>query len=202
MTVAFIVAAILAGIFFILWETAREKSIEDKGKIQNLQNRLEEVRNSPERYDSSTPLSLDYVKDTIRFHGFVPFDVEEGWVGFKCNGETRLINYDGRVIQFFISYDISGSEIEHLRKAAIIASEEFVFGCAEISEDDDSIIFRVYGIEKSYEHFRLAFMDYLHLINALVDTHRRHYSQLQQEASEKRVPALPQPDSRTNNLPS
>jgi hypothetical protein len=85
MTLAFIIAAVLASIFFLLWESGREKLIEADGNIAQLKNKIEELANDPSRavYGRQTKLTPELIGDVVRNNGFFPIKNEADWVGFK-----------------------------------------------------------------------------------------------------------------------
>jgi hypothetical protein len=59
--------------------------------------------------------------------------------------------------------------------------EETWFGRITFSEEDNTIAFRVFAVEKSVEHFTDTFMDYMKMLNHLVECHRYFYQKLEEE---------------------
>ena len=94
MTLAFIIAAVIAGILFFLWESGRDKLIDADGKISQLKNRIEELANDPSKaaYVKQTPLTIENQCDVVRNNGFIPLQNEEDWIGFKWQGEQYFIS--------------------------------------------------------------------------------------------------------------
>lgn len=185
MIFAFIVAAVVAGVLFVLWEAGREKLIESDGKIMQLKNRIDELMSDPSRAlcGRQTPLISELIEDVIRKNGFIPSQKEEEWISFKWQGEQYFIsthNLPG--VQFYKGFSYgSDMELQLLKKAAELAMEETWFGRITFSEGDNAIAFRVFGVERSAEHFTDSFMDYMKMLNNLVDCHRYFYQKLIEE---------------------
>ena len=163
MTLAFIIAAVLAGIFFLLWESGREKLIEADGNIAQLKNKIEELANDPSRavYGRQTKLTPELIGDIVRNNGFFPIKKEADWVGFKLQGEQYFISNDTLPgVQFYKGFLYEDdSSLDLLKEAAAMAMEEIRYGHIALSEEDKTISFRVFAVEKSVEHFTDSFMD-------------------------------------------
>ena len=184
MTLAFIIAAVLAGIFFLLWESGREKLIEADGNIAQLKNKIEELANDPSRavYGRQTKLTPELIGDVVRNNGFFPIKKEADWVGFKWQGEQYFISTDTLPgVQFYKGYSCGDSSPDLLKEAATRAMEETWYGHIAFSEEEKTISFRVFAIEKSVEHFTDSFMDYMNLLNHLIECHRYFYKKLKEE---------------------
>lgn len=185
MTLAFIIAAVLAGIFFLLWESGREKLIEADGNIAQLKNKIEELANDPSRavYGRQTKLTPELIGDVVRNNGFFPIKNEADWVGFKCQGEQYFISTDTLPgVQFYKGYSYGDdSSLDLLKEAATRAMEETWYGHIAFSEEEKTISFRVFAIEKSVEHFTDSFMDYMNMLNHLIECHRYFYQKLEEE---------------------
>ena len=185
MTLAFIIAAVLAGIFFLLWESGREKLIEADGNIAQLKNKIEELANDPSRavYGRQTKLTPELIGDVVRNNGFFPTKNEADWVGFKWQGEQYFISTDTLPgVQFYKGYSYGDdSSLDLLKEAATRAMEETWYGHIAFSEEEKTISFRVFAIEKSVEHFTDSFMDYMNLLNHLIECHRYFYQKLEEE---------------------
>lgn len=184
MTLAFIIAAVIAGILFFLWESGRDKLIDADGKISQLKNRIEELANDPSKaaYVKQTPLTIENQCDVVRNNGFIPLQNEEDWIGFKWQGEQYFISGNTLPgVQFYKGFSYTNDDLELLKKAADMAMEETWFGRITFSEDDNTIAFRVFAVEKSVEHFTDTFMDYMKMLNHLVECHRYFYQKLEEE---------------------
>ena len=185
MTLAFIIAAVLAGIFFLLWESGREKLIEADGNIAQLKNKIEELANDPSRsvYGKQTKLTPELIGDVVRNNGFFPTKNEADWVGFKWQGEQYFISTDTLPgVQFYKGYSYGDdSSLDLLKEAAIMAMEETWYGHIAFSKEEKTISFRVFAIEKSVEHFTDSFMDYMNMLNHLIECHRYFYQKLEEE---------------------
>ena len=185
MTLAFIIAAVLAGIFFLLWESGREKLIKADGNIAQLKNKIEELANDPSRavYGRQTKLTPELIGDVVRNNGFFPIKNEADWVGFKCQGEQYFISTDTLPgVQFYKGYSYGDdSSLDLLKEAATRAMEETWYGHIAFSEEEKTISFRVFAIEKSVEHFTDSFMDYMNMLNHLIECHRYFYQKLEEE---------------------
>ena len=185
MTLAFIIAAVLAGIFFLLWESGREKLIEADGNIAQLKNKIEELANDPSRsvYGKQTKLTPELIGDVVRNNGFFPTKNEADWVGFKWQGEQYFISTDTLPgVQFYKGYSYGDdSSLDLLKEAATRAMEETWYGHIAFSEEEKTISFRVFAIEKSVEHFTDSFMDYMNMLNHLIECHRYFYQKLEEE---------------------
>ncbi len=184
MTLAFIIAAVIAGILFFLWESGRDKLIDADGKISQLKNRIEELANDPSKaaYVKQTPLTIENQCDVVKNNGFIPLQNEEDWIGFKWQGEQYFISGNTLPgVQFYKGFSYTNDDIELLKKAADMAMEETWFGRITFSEEDNTIAFRVFAVEKSVEHFTDTFMDYMKMLNHLVECHRYFYQKLEEE---------------------
>ncbi|MBQ7812072.1 MAG: hypothetical protein IJZ70_06665 [Bacteroidales bacterium] len=178
MTLAFIIAAVIAGILFLLWESGREKLIESEGKISQLKNRIDELANDPSRavYGRQTLLTPELMHDVVRNNGFYPFQKEE-WISFKWQGEQYFISANTLPgIQFYKGFSYgSDTDLELLKKSAEEAMEETWYGRITFSEEYSTIAFRVFAVEKSVEHFTDSFMDYMKMLDHLIECHRYFY---------------------------
>ena len=185
MTLAFIIAAVLAGIFFLLWEGGREKLIEADGNIAQLKNKIEELANDPSRavYGRQTKLTPELIGDVVRNNGFFPIKSEADWVGFKWQGEQFFISCDTLPgVQFYKGFSYGDdSNLTLLKEAAVKAMEATWYGHIAFSEGEKTISFRVFAIEKSVEHFTDSFMDYMNMLNHLIECHRYFYQKLDEE---------------------
>lgn len=185
MTLAFIIAAVLAGILFLLWEGGREKLIEADGNIAQLKNKIEELANDPSRavYGRQTKLTPELIGDVVRNNGFFPIKSEADWVGFKWQGEQFFISCDTLPgVQFYKGFSYGDdSNLTLLKEAAVKAMEETWYGHIAFSEGEKTISFRVFAIEKSVEHFTDSFMDYMNMLNHLIECHRYFYQKLDEE---------------------
>ena len=185
MTLAFIIAAVLAGIFFLLWEGGREKLIEADGNIAQLKNKIEELANDPSRavYGRQTKLTPELIGDIVRNNGFFPIKSEADWDGFKWQGEQFFISCDTLPgVQFYKGFSYGDdSNLTLLKEAAVKAMEETWYGHIAFSEGEKTISFRVFAIEKSVEHFTDSFMDYMNMLNHLIECHRYFYQKLEEE---------------------
>ena len=184
MTVAFIISAVIAGIMFLLWASGREKLIESDGKIAQLKNRIEELANDPSKaaYVKQTPLTIENQCDVVRNNGFIPLQNEDEWVGFMWQGEKYFISSNTLPgVQFYKGFSYNNDDLELLKKAADMAMEETWFGRVTFSEEDNAIAFRVFAVEKTVEHFTDSFMDYMKMLNHLIECHRYFYQKLEEE---------------------
>ena len=185
MTLAFIIATVLAGIFFYLWESGREKLIEADGKISQLKIRLDELANDPSRAVCArqTLLTPELISDVIRNNGFFPMQKDANWIEFKWQGEQYFISSNSLPgIQFYKGFSYSDKvSLDLLKEAATMALEETYYGHIRFSEEDKTISFRVLAIEKSVEHFTDSFMDYMNTLNNLIDCYRYFYQKLEEE---------------------
>lgn len=185
MTLAFIIVAVLAIIFFFLWERDSDKLIEADGIITRLRNRIDELENDPSLAVSAkqTPLTPELLDDVVRNNGFSPNEIDAYWVGFKWQGEQYFISTDTLPgVQFYKGYSYGDdSSLDLLKEAAIRAMEETWYGHIAFSEEEKTISFRVFAIEKSVEHFTDSFMDYMNMLNHLIKCHRYFYQKLEEE---------------------
>ena len=55
------------------------------------------------------------------------------------------------------------------------------YGRITLSEDDSTIGFRVFAVEKSLEHFTDSLMDYMRMLNHLIESHWYFYQKLEEE---------------------
>ena len=185
MTLAFITAAVLAAIFFLLWESGREKVVEADGKIAQLKNKIEELSNEPSQSVCirQTLLTPEHLGDVIKNNGFFPIQKEEYWIGFKWQGEVYFISSDTLPgVQFYKGFSYGDeSNLELLKQSAAMAMEEAWYGNIMVSDEEKTISFRVFAVEKSVEHFTDSFMDYMNMLNTLIECHRRFYQKLEEE---------------------
>lgn len=185
MTLAFIIVAVLAIIFFFLWERDSDKLIEADGMITRLRNRIDELENDPSLAVSAkqTPLTPELLDDVVRNNGFSPNKIDADWVGFKWEGEKCCISRNNLpVIQFYKGFSYGDdASLDFLKRAAVMAMEETRYGHIAFSEDDKIISFRVFAVEKSIEHFTDSFMDYMNMLGHLVECHRYFYQKLEED---------------------
>lgn len=61
-----------------------------------------------------------------------------------------------------------------------MAKDEIWYGHINFTEDE-VMSFRIFAIEKSLEHFTESFMDYMRMLENLIDCHRHFYQQMLNE---------------------
>ena len=184
MTIAFIIAAIIAGILFFLYLDGREKFQESILTIQDLKSQIRSIRNevAPLANREQTVLTRELVSEAIRRNGFFPLKDDGEWIQFKSQGEIYFISTAALPgVQFYRGFAYSNEDLPLLKKAAEQAMEEDWVGRITFNEDDNTISFRVFGFEHSIEHFTDSFMDYMKMLNNLVDCHRYFYQKLIEE---------------------
>ena len=185
MTLAFIIVAVLAIIFFFRWERDSDKLIEANGMITRLRNRIDVLENDPSNavYAKQTPLTPELLDDVVRNNGFSPNEIDADWVGFKWQGEQYFISTDTLPgVQFYKGYSYGDDcSLDLLKEAATRAMEETWYGHIAFTEEEKTISFRVFAIEKSVEHFTDSFMDYMNMLNHLIKCHRYFYQKLEEE---------------------
>ena len=184
MTIAFIIAAIAAGVLFFLYVDGREKVQESCSTIQDLKKQIQSVRNegAPSTIREQIVLTKELVSDVIRRNGFFPLKDDGEWIQFKSQGEVYFISTAALPgVQFYKGFSYSNEDLPLLKKAAEQAMEEDWVGRITFNEDENTISFRAFGIEHSVEHFTDSFMDYMKMLNSLVDCHRYFYQKLIEE---------------------
>lgn len=185
MTLASIIVAVLAIIFFFLWERDSDKLIEANVMITRLRNRIDELENDPSNavYAKQTPLTSELIVDVVKNNGFSPNEIDADWVGFKWQGGQYFISTDTLPgVHFYKGYSYGDdSSLDLLKKAAIRAMEETWYGHIAFSEEEKTISFRVFAVEKSVEHFTDSFMDYMNMLGHLVESHRYFYQKLEED---------------------
>ena len=184
MTIAFIIAAIIVGILFFLYLDGREKFQESILTIQDLKSQIRSIRNevAPLANREQTVLTRELVSEAIRRNGFFPLKDDGEWIQFKSQGEIYFISTAALPgVQFYRGFAYSNEDLPLLKKAAEQAMEEDWVGRITFNEEDNTISFRVFGIEYSIEHFTDSFMDYMKMLNNLVDCHRYFYQKLIEE---------------------
>lgn len=186
MTLAFIISAVIAGILFLLWEAEREKLIDAYGKIAQLKNKIEELNS--EQFRTSpvmrTQLTKENLSEVVRNNGFIPSQNEEEWIGFKWQGEQYFISVNTLPgVQFYKGFSYNESDLNHdiLKRAADMAMEATWYGRITFSEEDSTIGFRVFAVEKSVEHFNNSYMDYMKMLGHLIECHWYFYQKLEEE---------------------
>ena len=191
MTIAFIIAAIVAGVLFFLYVDRREKVQESCSTIQDLKKQLQTIRNedASSTIREQTVLTRELVSDVIRRNGFFPLKDDGEWIQFKSQGELYFISTAAIPgVQFYRGFTYSNEDLPLLKKAAEQAMEENWVGRITFNEEDNTISFRVFGIEHSIEHFTDSFIDYMKMLNSLVDCHRYFYQKLIEENKTYNLP--------------
>ena len=186
MTIAFIIAAIVAGILFFLYLDGREKVQESNSIIHDLKSQVSSIRNETVTpiYKEQTALTRELVSEAIRRNGFFPLKDDGEWIQFKSQGDVYFISTAALPgIQFYRGFAYSNEDLPLLKRAAEQAMEEDWVGRITFNEEDNTISFRVFGIEHSIEHFTDSFMDYMKMLNNLVDCHRYFYQKLLEESN-------------------
>lgn len=144
------------------------------------------------KFDPGTPLTSELVKQAISYNGFVPSATANGWYGFKIQGETFFVSCDNLpYVQFYkgFGYDQSDPDIQIdlVMRAADKINSNTMNGRITFSDDseDKSFAFRVLAVEKTYEHLCVSFMDYIEMVNNIIERHRCEYAKLLQERQEQ-----------------
>lgn len=191
MTIAFIIAAVVAGILFFLWISQKEELEKAEVQIKHLNGSLQEKlkhETSSDDFRWQTVLKQDMVDDIIRDNGFIPHHGEDNWIYFKKQGETYVLSAHSLPhVQFYKGFDCDDCDIDLLRQAAQIAMNETWLGRITFSEEDTKVAYRVFGVEKSQAHFCLSFMEYMHMLDELVACHRYYYDKLMEEKRTIRI---------------
>lgn len=181
MTLAFIIAAVIAGILFFLWISERDKLKENEGKLHQL---------TSSGYAHQTLLTPELMQDVVRRNGFIPLQSEDKeWIPFKWQGEVYFISTNSLpCIQFYKGFSYKDdNDIELLKKSAEMTMEELWYGRITFSEEEDVMAFRTFAVEKSVEHFTDSFMDYMKMLENMISCHRHFYQQLVQEENTIRL---------------
>lgn len=186
MTLAFIVASVIAGILFFLWLSGRDRLNESEAKIRQLTSQVEtkQVRTMSTVSTSQTRLTPELVNDVIRNNGFIPLPSNDSeWIPFKWQGEVFFVSTNSLPgIQFYKGFSYKDDDNQDiLKKAAEMTMDELWYGRITFSEEDDVMAFRVFAVEKGVEHFTETFMDYMKILENMVDCHRHFYQQLLHE---------------------
>lgn len=149
---------------------------------------------------NGTPLDKEHVRQAIIFNGFVPHESGDGWFAFKIQGETYCCSYDnGPLMQFYKGYRLDMNDVDYHHELCIKASETVLHNSlmGRVTFDDDKtapgIAFRATGIEMTYEHLCVSFMEYIHLIENLYAQHRYEYSHLCEVEDIKAAPFYIEP---------
>lgn len=134
---------------------------------------------------NGTPLDKEHVRQAIIFNGFVPSEAGDGWFAFKVQGETYGCSYNnGPLMQFYKGYgiDLNDKDIQFdfVVRAARKVIDETLMGRIVIDENpsDPGIAFKVTGIEMTYEHLCVSFMEYIRLLEDLHARHGYEYHQM------------------------
>lgn len=179
------IIAIVIGVIVIMtvnkmidWnlEQKRPKNIHNSGMTKDAE------------FNHGTPLTAELVKQAILYNGFVPVSTDNGWYGLKIQGGTFFVSCDNLpYVQFYkgFGYDQNDPDvqIDLVKQAAEIINSETMNGKITFSDDseDKSFAFRVLAVEKTYEHLCVSFMDYVEMVNNLIERHRYEYGKLIQE---------------------
>ena len=192
MTLAFIVVTVIAGILFFRWLSVRDRLNESEAKIRQLTSQVEapQVGVLSSVSTPQTRLTPELVNDVIRNNGFMPLPSNDGeWIPFKWQGEIFFISTNSLPgIQFYKGFSYKDDDNpDILKKSAEKTMNELLYGRITFSEEDDVMAFRVLAVEKSVEHFTETFMDYMRMLENMVDCHRYFYQQLLHEKEKTRV---------------
>lgn len=192
MTLAFIVVTAIAGILFFRWLSVRDRLNESEAKIRQLTSQVEapQVGALSSVTTPQTRLTPELVNDVIRNNGFIPLPSNDSkWIPFKWQGEIFFISTNSLPgIQFYKGFSYKDdNNPDILKKSAEMTMNELLYGRITFSEEDDVMAFRVLAVEKSVEHFTETFMDYMKLLENMVDCHRYFYQQLLHEKEKTRI---------------
>lgn len=186
MILAFIISTVIAGILFFLWLSGRDRLEEAENKVAQLSIRIDDIRNreaSNIGRRTQTPLTPELIRDVIRSNGFIPLPSDDPeWIPFKWQGEVYFVSSNSLPgIQFYKGFSYKDGEHQDLlKKAAEMAKDEIWYGHINFTEDE-VMSFRIFAIEKSLEHFTESFMDYMRMLENLIDCHRHFYQQMLNE---------------------
>lgn len=126
-------------------------------------------------------MTAENMAEVVRKNGFIPIQNDPEWMGFNWQGEQYFISRSALPgLQFYIGFTYRSEDLELLKKAAEMAMEQAWFGRITFSEEDNTISFRVITVEKTVEHFTDSFMEYMKVLNYLIDCHRSCYLKLQE----------------------
>lgn len=179
MTIAFIIAAVVSGILFMLWHNTKENLIEQKSKQPST--------------SVQTSLTAEQINDVIKYNGYIPLEMQGDSASFKQQGETFFITRDS--IPFIQVYKILllGDDFDKksMKKATEMAIEELMYGRITFSDDMKSIEFRVFGVEKTVEHFNSSLENYMWMIDNLINCHKSFYYKLMEEKSHVQIEDSP-----------
>ena len=141
---------------------------------------------------NGTPLDKEHVRQAIIFNGFVPHEAGDGWFAFKVQGETYCCSYDnGPLMQFYKGYKLDMDDVDYHHELCIKASETVLHNSSmgRVTFDDEAIAFRVTGIEMTYEHLCISFIEYIHILEDLRNHHTHEYYQLVETSKANVIPS-------------
>ena len=160
-----------------------------KGRMESFQEKMS-ATSSPSS-DSSATLTVADIEAAVRHAGYVP-DSSEGWVRFMVAGEKYYIDTARLPLLFvtrFYTVETSDWDMDLLKKAAHLLSDEMVMVKAIFDEKPDSTTLRfiIAAMDGNYASLRDNLMPYINIVN---DGSRRMSEIYERLVEEKNNPAI------------
>lgn len=158
-----------------------------KGRMEVMQERIDEKT----AISSMEPLTADGIEAAIRHAGYVP-DRKDNWIRFMVAGEPFYVE-TGRLPSVFVirqySVDTNEWEMDSLKHAAHLMSDELIMVKATFDEDEDGtgLRFFVAALDANNASFQENLTKYLSIISDGRQKMNEIYEQL---VKDKREAAL------------
>ena len=188
MNVAFVIALCAAFAGFALYLAKRNQYDELKDvKTITFEKQVSRAEIADTQINGSL-LNKELVREAIIFNGFIPQEAGEGWFSFKFSGDTYYCSYgNGTLMQFRKQYQIDLNDpdvrLNLMKEASVIVIDKTLMGRIAIDEslENPGISFLVTGVEMTYEHLTVSFMEYIKLLDDVYNRYGYEYGQLLDE---------------------
>ena len=183
---------VVCAVLFVLLSAQDNKNTRmavENSLMKSRMEALEEKASVKDTADKSEPLTADGVEEAIRHEGYVP-DRGEDCIRFMVAGEPFFAEIDRLPIVFVLrqyGVDTSEWEMDLLKQAAHLMSDELIMAKASFHNDDTVLRFFVAALDANKASFQENLTKYIGIITEARQTMDEIYERL---VKEKREAAL------------
>ena len=204
LTIILGIACALLLVMLSMQDNKNTKLAVENSLMKSRMEALEEKASSMDPVDRYEPLTSEGVEEAIRHAGYAP-DRHEGWIRFMVAGEPFFVEI-GRLPSVFVirqhSVDTNEWEMDLLKHAAHLMSDELIMVKATFDEDEDGtgLRFFVAALDANNKSFQENLTKYISIIIDGRDRMKEIYERLVKEKRDAALAVNPfLPESKPEN---
>ena len=160
---------VVCAILFVLLSAQDNKNTKlavENSLMKNRMEALKEKASGMATTEGPEPLTADGVEEAIRHEGYVP-DRGEDWIRFMVAGEPFFAEIDRLPVVFVLRQycvDTSEWEMDLLKQAAHLMSDELIMAKASFHNDDTALRLFVAALDANKDSFQENLTKYISII--------------------------------------